>query len=340
MSRILFIVKFREDSAGRCAYDGTPQCYGGLYHSALFVVEMLRAAGVQAKIVQVCDNNDIDREVFRFKPDIVIIEGLWVVPEKFLILAPLHPGVRWVVRIHSEIPFLAYEGVAMQWIEAYVRQFPVWVASNSSYAARDLEIVVGSRYAHKILVLPNFYPQGPQVTKSRNAFLDIGCFGAMRPLKNQLIQAVAAIEFADRQKRSLRFHVNKRCEQGGDSVLKNLRALFDAPGRQLIEHTWETRVQFRETLSHTDIGMQVSFSETFDITAADTATLGIPLVTSHEITWSSPLGQASATNVGSIVARLRDVTSTTLGWWIRRENIRRLRNYCDHSRATWLQYAE
>jgi hypothetical protein len=340
MSRILFIVKFREDSAGRCAYDGTPACYGGLYHSALFVVQMLRAAHVDAKLVQVCDNNDIDREVDRYKPDIVIIEGLWVIPEKFLILAQLHPRVRWVVRIHSEIPFLAYEGIAIQWVDGYVRQLQVYVAANSTYATRDLQVVVGSRYASKILCLPNFYPLLNQVAKRQNAFLDIGCFGALRPLKNQLLQGIAAIEFAEREKRSLRFHINERCEQMGDSVLKNLRALFDAPGRELVEHKWETREQFLETLSCTDIGMQVSFSETFDITAADTVSLGIPLVASSEIVWASPHAQASVTNVASIVQKLRDVTSSVFGWWIRKDSLKRLRTYCDHSRATWLHFAE
>lgn len=332
--RILFVVKFRERYDGSCGYDGTPACYGGLYHSALFVVQMLRLAGVAAKLVQVCDNNDIDREVAAFRPDIVVIEALWVVPEKFEVLSRLHPEVRWVVRLHSEIPFLAYEGIAMRWISDYVRHRNVSVACNSHYATRDVESVVGDDAVH---YLPNFYPAGTFRFKRPTRTWDIGCFGATRPLKNQLLQGLAAIEFARQTNHGLRFHINVRPEQGGDSVLKNLRALFQETGFQLVEHGWAQREQFLAILSRTDIGMQVSFSETFDITAADTATLGIPLVTSKEVVWSAEESQADTTNAASIVNRLKAVVGYRSGEIVL-ENIARLRSYCNDSRAQWLKF--
>lgn len=337
MSRLLFIVKFKENYDGSCGYDGTPQCYGGLYHSALFVVQMLRAAGVDAKLVQVCDNNDIDREVAAYQPTHVIIEALWVVPEKFQVLRKLHPAVKWIVRCHSEIPFIAYEGVAIDWINQYVRQPNVFVSSNSAYGARDFESIVGF-WKEKILYLPNYYPVKGQTHKFANGTIDVGCFGAIRPLKNHLIQALAAIEYARRLKKPLRFHVNNRCEQGGDAVLKNLRALFRYEGQTLVEHPWETREEFLATLTTTDVGMQVSLSETFDITAADTVALGIPLVTSSEVVWASKHSQAEPTNTASILAKLQAVTGLWSGW-IRRDNLNRLESYCAESRAAWTQFA-
>lgn len=330
--RILFIVKYRETYDGSCGYDGTPASYGGLYHSALFVVQMLRAAGVAAKLAQVCDNNDIDREVTAFKPSIVIIEALWVVPEKFDILSKLHPNVQWVVRCHSEIPFLAYEGIAMDWITRYVENPNVSVASNSQYATRDFKSIVGPS---QVYYLPNYYPVTPVRRKRPAPTWEIGCFGALRPLKNQLIQALAAIEFARSTGKGLRFHVNTRAEQGGDSVLKNLRALFVATGFQLVEHGWETREEFLQTLSKTDIGMQVSFSETFDITAADTVSLEIPLVTSKEVVWSATASQADTTNTASILRKLKEVAESAV---VAAENLARLRVFCGESRVTWLSF--
>lgn len=334
MHRILFIVKFRENYDGTCGYDGTPNSFGGLYHSALFVVQMLRAAGVHAKLVQVCDNNEIDREVHAFKPTIVIIEALWVVPDKFRILTALHPSVRWVVRCHSEIPFLAYEGVAIEWIKAYVKHRNVYVASNSRYCVRDFDSILGS---DRVLYLPNFYPATVVRHKPEAHTLDVGCFGAIRPLKNHLIQALAAMEFAYQECRGLRFHINTRTEQGGEAVLKNLKALFSGTAFQLVQHHWETRQEFLETLAQTDIGMQVSFSETFDITAADTVSLGIPLVTSKEVVWASDLSKASETNTASIVARLRHVNAGSKGFLIRL-NISRLREFCNESQSLWLTF--
>lgn len=333
-ARILFLVKFRENYDGSCGYDGTPSSFGGLYHSALFVVQMLRAAGVHAKLAQVCDNNDIDREVAEYRPTHVIVEALWVVPEKFDVLTKLHPCVEWIVRLHSEIPFLAYEGVAIDWIKGYVKRPRVFVASNSQYSVRDLDCIVGRKH---VLYLPNFYPEVKTREKDSDCTLDIGAFGAIRPLKNQLIQGLAAIEFARRLGRGMRFHINTRTEQGGDSVLKNLKALFRGTPYELIQHHWEFREDFLESLAQTDIGMQVSFSETFDITAADTVSLGIPLVTSHEVTWASDYCKAEETNTASIVAKLH--MALTHRAPLVATNLHRLRRFCNESRSVWLHFA-
>jgi len=299
---------------------------------------MLRSASIQAKLVQVCDNNDIDREVAAYKPTIVIVEALWVIPEKFVILRKLHPGVKWYVRCHSEIPFIAYEGIAIEWINAYVRQPNVFVSANSLYAVRDFSSVVGPGYAHKVSYLPNYYPAAPTESKMPTGFFDVGCFGAIRPLKNQLLQGLAAIEHARQTKQRMRFHINSRTEQGGAAVLKNLQALFKYSGFPLIQHHWGTREEFLGTLAQTDVGMQVSFSETFDITAADTVTLGIPLVTSHEVVWADDRSKASTTNAAAILARLNVVTGE-MRERLRQENLKRLRKFCEESREVWLSFA-
>ena len=100
MTRILFVLKKRED------FQQNPLSTG-LFNSANFVNEMLVRNGIESEIVVVDDNNGIDRQVAKFRPDIVIIEAVWVVPEKFAVLQRLHPKVQWVVRIHSDIPFMS-----------------------------------------------------------------------------------------------------------------------------------------------------------------------------------------------------------------------------------------
>lgn len=345
-NRYLFIVKQRSEY-GVCHYD-SPDYFGGLWNSASFVVQMLQDAGIEAKLVQVLDNNEIHREVRRYKPTVVVIEALWVVPEKFSILIPLNPDIRWIVRCHSELPFIALEGIAMDWIIRYLAFPQVSVGSNSAYGTRDFRAIAQLAYPTwsqaeieaRVPYLPNYYPElcVPDYHKPLGNHLDIGCFGAIRPLKNQLIQAVAALEFARIKNRPLRFHVNERCEQGGSSVFKNLRGLFAGTHQELVEHPWEGRSEFLRLVSTMTAGLQVSFSETFDITAADFVSLLVPIVTSHEITWSSPDSQASPTNAASIVARLEYVTGSNEGR-VKLENLRRLRNQCEDNRRTWLNYA-
>jgi hypothetical protein len=229
----------------------------------------------------------------------------------------------------------------------YVQYGNLAIASNSVYGTRDFEVMVSaanpswgsSRLDQKVLHLPNWYPPvTPLALKTRNKALDVGCFGAIRPLKNQLTQGLAAVEWARQSNKLLRFHVNGRVEQGGDRVLKNLLALMVNTKNILVQHAWAPREQFLQRLAGMDVGMQVSLSETFDITAADTVALGIPLVTSNEVRWSSPASQAISPNVASILARLNAVTGRSRAVIIA-ENQFRLRACCHESETVWRDFA-
>lgn len=339
--RVLFVVKRREDYCQHGYHD----MQGGLFNSARFVVEMLNANGVTASLVQVVDNNDIDREVTKFKPDTVVIEALWVVPSKFKELIPLHPKVKWVVRIHSEIPFLALEGMAIEWISGYMHYPNITVAANSERAAQDIRDIVRIKFGDlkantRVAYLPNWYPSHARRPRLDDPYhLNIGCFGAIRPFKNQLIQAVAAIKFAEQRNEVLRFHINAtRCEQQGDNVLKNMRALFANTGDELVEHDWEDHGHFIEIMREMDVSMNVSLSETFNIIAADAVTCSVPVVASKEISWISPACYADPTNVQSIVEVLDKVTSTPFKWWTIKANLRRLRKFDRESASTWLRF--
>jgi len=340
--RVLFLLKLREDGYG-CPYSYSDGLSSGLFNSARFVVEMLVAAGIEAKLAQVEDNNSIDREVHRFRPDVAIIEGLWVVPEKFEVLERLHPHVKWVVRIHSEIPFLAMEGVAMDWIAGYFER-GVAVASNSDRCFRDLGNYardLAPTFAMPVLLyLPNFYPLRDRwrhrPPESRH--LRVGCFGAIRPLKNQLIQALAAVDYARRIAKPLRFYMTVRdCEQGGDQVLKNIRALFKHTGNELVECPWQGYGEFLDLLIHSgiDIGMAVSLSESFCIVAADMVSADIPVVVSPEIRWASFGAMSDPANTDAIAYRMGHV-SGIFSEMVSKGNREGLHNYSRLAKRTWL----
>jgi hypothetical protein len=287
--RVLFIVKIREsgyidgENCGWGDYSGGTA--SGLGTSAQLVSDMLNTIGIESKMVKVIDNNDIDREVYNYKPDYVIIEALWVVPEKFPLLHKLHPRVRWIVRLHSEVPFLANEGIAMDWINRYNELGFVGIGVNNCRLGEALKVL-----RINPIYLPNFYPvpdNGWKSRKNHGRLLDVGCFGAIRPLKNQLIQAFAAIKYADERGKHLRFHINsERIEQKGGQVLKNLRALFDNVSHELIEHPWMSRDDLLDFLPNLDVGINVSYSETYSIMTADYVVSNVPIVVSPEIYWA------------------------------------------------------
>lgn len=294
--RTLFICKKNENYG----YSTTGK-RSGLYNSTRFIAEALNDAGIDATVIDVVDNNAIDREVSAFKPDVVVIEALWVVPEKFDVLKKLHPKVKWCVHLHSNAPFLAYEGIAVDWIRSYSLR-GVTIIVNSAPAKRAVDVIA------PCALLENVYhceTMSPVHTDLPGDFLHIGCFGAIRPMKNQFTQALAAIKFSKQIDEPMNFFVNaSRSETGGDPVLKNLRALFLNCGRpvRLVECGWMEHDYFIDVLRHKiDIGMQVSLSETFNIVTADCVTAGVPVVTSDEVSWVAPACQVRTDDVDAIV---------------------------------------
>jgi hypothetical protein len=126
-------------------------------------------------------------------------------------------------------------------------------------------------------------------------------------LKNQLIQAMAAICLADKLGKVLRFHVNvARIEAHGLNVYKNLKALFEGSRHQLVTHGWLNHPEFLDLVAFMDLGMQVSFSETFDIVAADFVYASVPVVGSSEVLWLNKDYIATCTDMNDIVEKLED----------------------------------
>jgi glycosyltransferase involved in cell wall biosynthesis len=323
----------------------------GLVNSANFVADALRKKGFSVKVVHAIDNNCIDRLVTEYKPTHVVIEAFWVVPEKFEILHKLHPKVQWIIRNHSEMPFLATEGMAMDWISRYVGYDNVSVSGNSKRSYHDIKTIVKSAHPYwdeskidkKVLYLPNCYPMEfyePYVRfRDRENEIHIMCFGAVRHLKNHLTQAIAAIEFADKNQLTLYFHINgTRIENKSEPALNNLRGLFKNSYRHhLVTHEWLSHDDFLEFIKDMDMGMQVSFTETFNIVSADMVMSELPIVVSPEVSWVSNFAKADPTSTKDIVKVMNRV------WFLRNFriiqllNLIKLRFYVKKSIKVWVR---
>ena len=312
----------------------------GLFNSANFVVKYLTSIGSIAKLTPVIDSNEIDRVVTDFDPSVVVIEALWVPPAKFLELLSLsrHSNRQWIVRIHSKAPFLANEGLATRWIQQYcaIGSQNLVIAPNTQELTDQLRAALPKG---KFVYLPNIYHAKP-FSKDRKPLgkseLNVGCFGAIRPMKNQYGQALAAIDFAERIGRKLRFHVNaSRTEQAGDNTLKNLIALFDGSYHELVQHPWYGHADFLEVASTMDVGMQASFSESFNIVTADFVTAGVPILAADDIEWMPWISKVSPTAHTAIVNRLAMLcVFPGIFRWVQ---ARALRLYNKRAQATWIK---
>jgi hypothetical protein len=349
MKKILFILKERFDY-GSDITTGQVNFATGLLNSTQYVVDMLNKNGIEVKLVMVKDNNNIDKEVTDYQPTDVIIEALWVVPVKFKQLSTLHPSVKWYIHLHSDLPFLANEGVAMEWIAAYIENPSVMVIVNSKRLFRELKFILRHKQDvnddavdDNLVYLPNFYPT-TTVPKKDYSFkseeLNIACFGAIRPMKNQLTQAVAAVMFAEKVNKKVVFHINAaRVEQRGESVLRNIQNFFESvkdKGHRLVEHSWYSREEFVALCFTMDLGMQCSFSETFNIVCADLVTQGVPTIGTSEIQWLSNSYTADPNDTMDITEILNKAFKTP-----KRNvdaNFKGLVKFSDKAENIWVEY--
>jgi len=347
VSKVLFILKRREDyHAILHSHVGLST---GLYNSASFMNEMLQAQGIESVMEVATDNNCIDRLVTQHKPTHVIIEALWVVPSKFYILNRIHPNITWIIRLHSEMPFMAGEGMAMDWIGDYSTFPNIVIGVNAPRMLREMQLYLKIKNSwtdketeQRVIYMPNYYPQKYTTKKfnKKKDHVDIACFGAIRPLKNHLVQAVAALDFATRIGKKLHFHVNAgRIEMQGQPAINNLKGLFEQladTGHELINHQWRPREQFLELCAEMDIGMQCNFSETFNIVSADLISQGVPIVGCTEIPWAVHTWCADATDSNDIANKLESVYKWS--WANVKSNQLSLTSYTNKTAKIWYKY--
>ncbi len=147
MSKVLFLLKKNSDY-------GTITSKSGLLNSSILLAKALREDLELEVSLEICiDANEINKFVSIHRPNYCIIEALWVTPEKMRELSKLWPGVDFIIRIHSKVPFLSNEGIAIEWIRGYAGIDNVYVGFNNKYTFQDFnDIGIHSLY------LPNIYP--------------------------------------------------------------------------------------------------------------------------------------------------------------------------------------
>lgn len=345
--KILFILKRRNDYN---PIEHSPIGLStGLFNSANFMKDMLVESGFEAEIEVAIDNNCIDRLVTKHRPTHVIIEALWVVPSKFEVLTRLHPTVKWIIRLHSEMPFLAGEGMALDWIGDYTTYEQITIGVNAPRMLNEVRtfLKIKNDWSKKecntrIVYMPNYYPTATQTKEFDydKHYIDIACFGAIRPLKNHVVQAIAALKFAKMVHKQLKFHINiGRIEMKGDPILNNLKGLFQQisdSGHELIAHEWRPREEFLELCSTMDIGLQCNFSETFNIVSADLISQGVPIVGSYEIPWATSwfnARPAESTEIANVINRTYKFPKINV--WLNQQNLNR---YTTITKKIWTNY--
>jgi hypothetical protein len=298
MKRILFILKERHYSQAKTSY--------GLINSATLVANYLTKKGYECKVVEVVDANFIDREIHLFRPDTVILEALWVPTYKLDELMQLrrHHHIKWVVRVHSDIGFLSVETQGIRFLNEYIglHQKDLTIALNNYQFVESLS----SALNYKFTYLPNIViiqkPGDDFLEEHRH--IDIGCFGAMRILKNQCFQALCAMWAASYLDKKLFFHITPNLSIENDPVLANLIELFKNSKHHLVIHDWLPNDEFQQLIKKMDFGMQLSFTESFNIISADFINNNRLIIVSDAIDWLPAIVRTSTTNYAEAIKKI------------------------------------
>jgi len=326
--KILFIVK-----GGK-----TPH---SLSNSAIFTINFLKSLNVNADIAFVTESSQIENVINDNGPTHVIIESVFVMPIEFLRLTNMFKKVKWFIRLHSDIGFFFAEFYGLEWTKAYQNFDDITIAANNTEIIKNLS----PQLKKDIIHLPNIYPDNYEYDnfniKKNNTEINIGCFGNLRLVKNQGFQAVLAMNFADIQKKKLKFHINVgKSELRNNAVLTNLRALFKDSKHELVEHGWIQHNDFLKLIKTMDVGLQLSYTESFNIVACDFISCGIPILVSPTISWCPECYIASTIDMEECLDKLTTIYNSRNDIELKKIAIHRLLEITNIAKDIWKKFIE
>jgi hypothetical protein len=281
----------------------------------------------------------------------VVVSAPWIpILDWQSILQKWH-RIHFAVNVHSNIGFLQADsnGVAnMAGCVALEKSYPNFRLSANN---RTFGKWINDTHACPCQYLPNLYYLHELSGRSRPMFgntgpgaggtLQIGCFGAIRPLKNGMSAAAAAIQVARSMRCKLEFWVsNGRAEGGGEGVLRAMQQLFPSgpnPQERIIRSTWAPWPEFRATIGSMHLLMQPSYTESFNMVTADGIAEGVPSVVSSAIDWVPSHWMADADDVAEIARVGRYLLTDPHAAAEGREA---LENYVQDGIMAWKRYLE
>jgi hypothetical protein len=264
----------------------------GLGVAAINTAKVLRRVGVITDVWPILGAADLHAQL-RAKPvEQVIISAPWIPARDLQDLANEFTETFFAVNCHSNVGFLQADpgGVKLvrETLELEMGTHNIRLAGNSRRFCRWIEATFGGRCHY----LPNLYFLHGESERQRSfcggETLRIGVFGAVRPLKNLMSAAGAALEISRKLRVPLELWFSGgRAEGGGEIVLAAVREMLAGlPNVDLIMNDWQSWPSFRKTVAHMHLLLQPSYTESFNMVTADGVAEGVASVVSEAIDWA------------------------------------------------------
>lgn len=278
----------------------------GLNVAALTNARVLRQRGIHTTVFPVCNNVDVVDGILEYERDHkkplthVIISAPWMSRYDLTNLVEFFPDIQFVVECHSNVGFLQADPNAMTIIRAVIAlsntHSNILLGGNSEPFVKWASEVYGTH----VVLLPNLYPISPPAKKRWDGFLPIriGVFGAVRPQKNFMTAAAAAMLIQQNVQLPVELHMSTGGEGDGGSVSRAIdQMVAGIPSFTLIRHLWQPWEEFIQTVEKMDLMIQPSYTESFNMVTADGIVMGVPSVVSNAIRWAPNSWKADSDDV-------------------------------------------
>jgi glycosyltransferase involved in cell wall biosynthesis len=252
----------------------------------------------------------------------LVISAPWISTADLARLAAQNYDLEIAVVSHSNVGFLQADPRAIELLRqgAELEQgCPNFhIAGNS----QRFQSWWQATYGTAMTLLPNMYPlTHPRARPMwQRGTLRLGCFCAIRPYKNVLTAAAAALEVGQRLRvTDLEFWISGgRREGGGQTIVAAIQQMYlNVPRAKVIERNWQSWPQFLATVGSMDVLLQPSYTEGFNMVTADGIAQGVTSVVSDAIAWAPRNWKAASDDACDIanktVALLHDPTAVQEG---------------------------
>jgi hypothetical protein len=279
----------------------------GLNVAGHATAKVLREYGIDVSVFPVRHNIDLVHAIDSYNETHkehltdVVISAPWLSKFDMEALLKNFKDIRFVVLSHSNVGFLQADVQGVELIRQYIglqRKYPnLRVGGNSEKFVHWLR----EAFDPKAVLLPNLYPFTPRPSKRWiGPILKIGAFGAPRPYKNFMTAAAATVVMQRTLGCSVEFHMNQGGEAEGYETDKAIEQLFRGTSIKLIKHSWSYWNEFIKIVGSMDVLMQPSFTESFNMIAADGISRGVSSVVSSAINWAPEDWKADSDNALSV----------------------------------------
>jgi hypothetical protein len=281
----------------------------GLNVAGYTTAQVLRENGVDVSVFPVRDNVDLVHAIDKYNenhPDPLthlVICAPWLTPHDLKSIAHNYKNMKIVALSHSNVGFLQADYQGLHNIRGYQKlehhHKNLKVGGNSEKFVDWME----TAYGRHVTYLPNLYPVStPMLSKqwNRSVPLKIGAFGAVRPYKNFMTAAAAALLIHRETGMPVEFHMSAGAEGDSGMIIPAIQAMLEHTGVNLVTHNWCYWTDFIKLVSSMDLMIQPSYTESFNLITADGVMSGVQSVVSTAITWAPDGWKADSDNANEV----------------------------------------